>query len=219
MAARLVLRDGMQGARRSEWSIPFARRATQQTARKTCAREGCAKFCRWLCHAAWLRSPATTCASLRTRQQNLAATRLMEDLIRGSLSISEPGSPPKSLGRVNTNFASATGSIWDGSRSVAPAQPCNGASRCSAARGWREPMFACAAHVPRGHASALPREARRAAVRATASGLRQRGAPKSPPSRRVAAGKRVCGVVALGNGTTIACAPPCILRFLAATLM
>jgi glutathione S-transferase len=46
MAAHSVLRDGMQGARGSEWSIPFATSATQQTARKISARGGCAKIAR-----------------------------------------------------------------------------------------------------------------------------------------------------------------------------
>ncbi len=46
MTAHSVLRDGMQGVRGSEWSIPFATSATRQAARKTSAREGCGKIAR-----------------------------------------------------------------------------------------------------------------------------------------------------------------------------
>mgnify|MGYP000707553689 CR=1 FL=1 len=51
------------------------------------------------------------------------------------------------------------------------------------------------------------REARRAVVPPTTSGLRQRRAPKSPPSLWVGDSMRVCGVAKLANGTTIRCAP------------
>ena len=46
MTAHSVLRDGMQGVRGSEWSIPFATSTTRQAARKTSAREGCGKISR-----------------------------------------------------------------------------------------------------------------------------------------------------------------------------
>ncbi|SCC94254.1 hypothetical protein THIX_60312 [Thiomonas sp. X19] len=45
--------------------------------------------------------------------------------------------------------------------------------------------------------------ASRAAVLCTASGLQRRNALPSPPSRRVATGRGVCGVVGLGNGSPL----------------
>ncbi len=57
MAAQSALRDGMQGVRRSEWLMPFARSTTQQTARKASAHPGCDKIARSRCRAPRHRSP------------------------------------------------------------------------------------------------------------------------------------------------------------------
>ena len=56
MAAHGFFRDGMQGVRGSEWSIPFATSTTPQTARKTRAHAGCDKIARSRCRAPWRRS-------------------------------------------------------------------------------------------------------------------------------------------------------------------
>ena len=72
MAAHPVLRDGMQGVRRSEWLIPFARSTSQQAARKTSAHKGCGQIARSRCcaprHRSHGRSPDTVRRSRPVRE-------------------------------------------------------------------------------------------------------------------------------------------------------
>jgi hypothetical protein len=85
MAAHPALRDGMQGVRRNEWLMSFARSTTQQTARKASAH--------WVATKSRARGvallgivvSATTFVVLLAIIVILSATRLMENLIRGSL--------------------------------------------------------------------------------------------------------------------------------------
>src|SRR5574340_1461376 len=58
MAATAALREGMQGAGRSEWSIPFTSRAALQAARKAPSRKGCGRIGRSLWRAPRHRRPS-----------------------------------------------------------------------------------------------------------------------------------------------------------------
>jgi hypothetical protein len=84
MAAHLVLRDGMQGVRCSEWLMPFARNTMQQAVRKISALAGCGKIVRSRCRAPRHRSPGYDLRRASCDHHDFAATRLMEDLIKGS---------------------------------------------------------------------------------------------------------------------------------------
>ena len=66
-------------------AIPFARRLTTQAARKASARKGSAKFARLLCRSPCEYATAIRRGSLLAIITNLAATRCMKDIIRGSL--------------------------------------------------------------------------------------------------------------------------------------
>src|SRR5690242_9969883 len=56
--ATTALRDGMHERRRREWSIPFARSLTKQSARKASSRLGCSKIERSLRYTPLHRRPS-----------------------------------------------------------------------------------------------------------------------------------------------------------------
>ena len=85
MIAHSVLRDGMQGVRGSEWSIPFATSTTRQAARKTSARGVAAKSRARDVALLGIVVRATTFVARLAIIAILLAMRFMEDLIRGSL--------------------------------------------------------------------------------------------------------------------------------------
>ena len=65
--------------------IPFASRATQPAARKASAPRGCAKFARLRCRLPCEYATAIRRGSLLASIANLAATRFMRIIFRGSL--------------------------------------------------------------------------------------------------------------------------------------
>ena len=69
--ATTALRDGVRERRRSEWSIPFARSLTKQTARKAVVPLGCVKIERD--RAGW-----------NSDRPDFTSNALREDLFRGS---------------------------------------------------------------------------------------------------------------------------------------
>ena len=82
MAAHTILRDGVQGARGSEWLTPFATSATQHTARKTCAHAGCGKIVRSLCRAPRHRSPSYDLRRTSCDHHNFASNAVHGGLVQ-----------------------------------------------------------------------------------------------------------------------------------------
>ena len=83
----------MREARRSQWPIPLASRATKQTARKAPSLRVAAKCGACVVALLGFVVPATTFVARLAAIRILPATRLTKNLIRGSLSISNTELP------------------------------------------------------------------------------------------------------------------------------
>jgi hypothetical protein len=90
-SATAALREGVRERRRSEWSIPFVRSLTKQTARKACPFGVAAKSSAHRVALFDIVDTATTCVVRLVIIPILSATRSAEDLFRGSLApVSDP---------------------------------------------------------------------------------------------------------------------------------
>jgi hypothetical protein len=79
-----ALRDGLRERRRREWSIPFARSLTKQTARKAPSHVGCDKIARSPRYTPWPRRPSYDLRRAPCDHPDFISNAPSEDLFRGS---------------------------------------------------------------------------------------------------------------------------------------